>query len=71
MCHVELSGHALAAARIQRTTVWNTVQFSLNGIVFVLLSDQFPALIGSAVSTVQQTNHNESLKFKKIKDLTK
>ncbi|MFJ1269304.1 Na+/H+ antiporter [Legionella lytica] len=60
MSYVELSGRALAATRIQRTTVWNTVQFSLNGIVFVLLGEQFPEIMSSAVSTVQQSNNKEA-----------
>ncbi|WP_298622131.1 Na+/H+ antiporter [uncultured Legionella sp.] len=59
MSYVELSGRALATTRIQRTTVWNTVQFSLNGIVFVLLGEQFPEIWRSAVSTVQQS-HKEA-----------
>ncbi len=57
MSYVELTGRALATTRIQRTTVWNTVQFSLNGIVFVLLGEQFPDIINAAVFTVQQNTH--------------
>jgi CPA1 family monovalent cation:H+ antiporter len=60
MSYVELSGRALATTRIQRTTVWNTVQFSLNGMVFVLLGEQFPEILSSAVSTVQLNKHNEA-----------
>lgn len=61
MSYVELSGRALATTRIQRTTVWNTVQFSLNGMVFVLLGEQFPEILKSAVTTVQLNEHNEAL----------
>lgn len=61
MSYVELSGRALATTRIQRTTVWNTVQFSLNGMVFVLLGEQFPEILKSAVTTVQLNKHNEAL----------
>ncbi len=42
MSHVELSGRALATTRVQRAAVWDTVQFSLNGIIFVLLGEQLP-----------------------------
>src|SRR5574337_680256 len=37
MSHVELSGRLLATTRMQRAVVWSTAQFTLNGIVFVLL----------------------------------
>lgn len=59
MSHVELSGRALATTRIQRTTVWNAVQFALNGIVFVLLGEQLPRILKSVASTVRQSGHVE------------
>ena len=40
MSYVEFSGRALATTRVQRAAVWDTVQFSLNGIIFVLLGEQ-------------------------------
>lgn len=48
MSYVELSGHALAATRIQRSAVWDTVQFSLNGVMFVLLGEQLPSILKGA-----------------------
>lgn len=42
MSYVELGGRAQAATRVQRAAVWDTVHFSLNGIVFVLLGEQLP-----------------------------
>ncbi|HAV35572.1 MAG TPA: Na+/H+ antiporter, partial [Massilia sp.] len=44
MSYVELSGRALATTRIRRTVVWDTVQFSLNGVMFVLLGEQLPEI---------------------------
>lgn len=57
MSYSELSGRALASTRMQRTAVWDTVQFSLNGVMFVLLGEQLPGILDSAVTTVQQSNH--------------
>jgi CPA1 family monovalent cation:H+ antiporter len=57
MSYVELSGRALATTRVQRTAVWDTVQFSLNGIMFVLLGEQLPGILRGAVDTVQQSGH--------------
>lgn len=58
MSYVELSGRALASTRVQRTAVWNTVQFTLNGIMFVLLGEQLPEIFRGAVRVVQQTGHD-------------
>ncbi|KAF7598045.1 MAG: Na+/H+ antiporter [Candidatus Dactylopiibacterium carminicum] len=57
MSYVELSGHALASTRIQRTVVWNTLQFTLNGIMFVLLGEQLPRIFRGAVQVVEETGH--------------
>jgi CPA1 family monovalent cation:H+ antiporter len=45
MSYIELSGRALATTRIQRTAVWDTVRFTLNGLMFVLLGEQLPAIV--------------------------
>jgi Na+/H+ antiporter len=57
MSQVELSGRALASTRLQRTTVWDTVQFSLNGIMFVLLGEQLPSIFRGAANSVEQSGH--------------
>ena len=57
MSYVELSGRALATTRLHRAAVWDTVQFSLNGIMFVLLGEQLPAILKNAVAAVQQSGH--------------
>ncbi|WP_306397879.1 Na+/H+ antiporter [Telluria beijingensis] len=49
MSYVELSGRALATTRVRRAVVWDTVQFSLNGIMFVLLGEQLPAIVKAAL----------------------
>jgi CPA1 family monovalent cation:H+ antiporter len=57
MSYVELNGHALATTRMQRTAVWDTTQFTLNGIVFVLLGEQLPDILRGAVVSVEQAGH--------------
>ncbi|MFL6547844.1 MAG: Na+/H+ antiporter [Povalibacter sp.] len=57
MSYAELSGRALASTRVQRTAVWDTVQFALNGIMFVLLGEQLPSIFSGALEVVQQSDH--------------
>lgn len=45
MHYTELSGAPMAATRMQRTAVWDTVQFILNGIIFVMLGEQLPRML--------------------------
>jgi Na+/H+ antiporter len=49
MSYVELNGRASAATRVQRTAVWDTVQFTLNGVMFVLLGEQLPDIVRGAI----------------------
>lgn len=49
MSYVELSGRALATTRVRRAVVWDTVQFALNGIMFVLLGEQLPNIVKAAL----------------------
>jgi CPA1 family monovalent cation:H+ antiporter len=49
MSYVELSGRALATTRVRRAVVWDTVQFSLNGVMFVLLGEQLPEIVQRAM----------------------
>ncbi|MBK4736627.1 Na+/H+ antiporter [Noviherbaspirillum pedocola] len=57
MSYVEIGGRALAATRLQRAAVWDTMQFSLNGIMFVLLGEQLPSILRDAADTVEQSGH--------------
>lgn len=49
MSYVELSGRALASTRVRRAAVWDTVQFTLNGAIFVLIGEQLPDIFSGAV----------------------
>jgi CPA1 family monovalent cation:H+ antiporter len=52
MSYVELSGRALATTRVRRAMVWDTVQFALNGVMFVLLGEQLPNVLRGALSAI-------------------
>ncbi|WP_329740771.1 Na+/H+ antiporter [Dyella sp. A6] len=54
MSYVELSGRAMANMRMQRAAVWATVQFALNGVVFVLMGEQLPRILHGALASVAQ-----------------
>ncbi|PZQ61271.1 MAG: Na+/H+ antiporter [Sphingomonas taxi] len=58
MTFAELSRQALPATRMRRNSVWDTIQFALNGIIFVLLGEQLPVILAGARETVKLTNHD-------------
>ncbi|MCM2328866.1 MAG: Na+/H+ antiporter [Lysobacter sp.] len=55
MSYVELTGRAPPSTRVDRAAVWDTAQFALNGIVFVLLGEQLPGILRGAVTSVSQS----------------
>lgn len=59
MGFVEGSGKALAATRVRRAAVWDTVQYAANGVIFVLLGEQMPGILNGAANTVRMTGHHE------------
>lgn len=59
MSYAELTGRTLAATRMQRAAVWDTVRFALNGVMFVLLGEQLPGIFAGAVEAVRQSNHED------------
>ena len=60
MSYAEITGPAPATTRVRRNVVWDTIQFALNGIIFVLLGEQVPAIVASAATTVRMTGHHQS-----------
>jgi CPA1 family monovalent cation:H+ antiporter len=60
MSYVEIAGQVLAITRVRRNAVWDTVQFSLNGTIFVLLGQQFPRLIAGAANSVGAGSQSQS-----------
>jgi len=57
MSFTENSLRNMAATRIRRLAVWDMLQFVANGIVFVLLGEQLPQIIGNAKTVVEDTGH--------------
>ena len=58
MSTIELSGHISPLTRMRRTTVWDSLQFTLNGFIFVLLGEQLPNIFTGAIRLVKQTGHH-------------
>lgn len=61
MSYVEQSGQALPVTRVRRSAVWDLVQFTANGIIFVLLGEQLPQLFTGAARVVRETGHHEPI----------
>src|SRR3546814_12069430 len=56
---VERTGEIEATTRIRRNTVWDTIQFAANGIIFVLLGEQLPVILANAAENVRITGNHE------------
>lgn len=57
MSYTELWGDSPGTTRMQRAAVWDTVEFALNGVMFVLLGEQLPGILSGAERVVSQSNH--------------
>ncbi|MCH7861459.1 Na+/H+ antiporter [Sphingomonas sp. NPDC092331] len=57
MTFAEISRQAMAVTRMRRNSVWDTLQFTLNGVIFVLLGEQLPGIVAGAKQTVLLTGH--------------
>ena len=60
MSYVELTGRVSGSMRVQRTAVWNMLQFSFNGIMFVLLGEQLPGIVKRAIDTMGESGHHSA-----------
>ena len=49
-----------AGTRIRRRAVWDMLQFTLNGVIFVLLGEQLPWFFNGAQATVAATGHSSA-----------
>jgi Na+/H+ antiporter len=59
MGFTERQGSALAQTRIRRAAVWDAVQFTANGLIFVILGEQMPSILDRAAEVVQTTERSE------------
>ncbi|WP_239002670.1 Na+/H+ antiporter [Rhodovastum atsumiense] len=55
---IDAEGLASAAARTRMNAVWDTIQFAANGVIFVLLGEQLPVILGRAAETAWLTGHD-------------
>ncbi len=46
----ELGGKALPLTRLRRAAIWETLEFTLNGIIFILLGEQLPGIAEKALA---------------------
>ena len=60
MSYVELTGRVSGSMRVQRAGVWNMLQFSFNGIMFVLLGEQLPGIVERATTTMNESGHQSA-----------
>jgi CPA1 family monovalent cation:H+ antiporter len=61
MSYVEQSGQALPITRVRRSAVWDLIQFTASGTIFVLLGEQLPQLVAGAARAVREAGHHESI----------
>jgi monovalent cation/hydrogen antiporter len=61
MSYVEQGGQALPITRVRRSAVWDLVQFTASGIIFVLLGEQLPRLATGAALVVREAGHHEPI----------
>lgn len=57
MSHEERAGRASAVTRLRRAAVWDAVQFTGNGVIFVLLGQSLPGIIAGARQALAATGH--------------
>lgn len=63
MHYGELAGRPQAATRMQRNAVWDTVQATLNGVIFVLLGEQLPDLLADLPEAAEATGAGGALRL--------
>jgi CPA1 family monovalent cation:H+ antiporter len=61
MSYAEQSGQALPITRVRRVAVWDMVQFSANGVIFVLLGEQLPQIARRAAVVMEGIGHRHWL----------
>lgn len=61
MSYVEQTGRALPVTRMRRVAVWDMLQLSLNGAMFVLLGEQLPTIALSAADAMGEAGISQPL----------
>lgn len=58
MHYEQLSGPRLLATRMKSSAVWNMLQTTLNGMIFLMLGEQLPRLIQTLPDVARQAGVN-------------
>lgn len=58
MSRIEVSAQTLAVTRIRRSAVWETLQFALNGSIFLLLGEQLPGILARFHAGTAESGHD-------------
>lgn len=61
MSYVDQSGHVQAVTRVRRAAVWTTTEFAANGVIFVLLGEQLPAIVTGAAESAWKSDRAGSI----------
>ncbi len=61
MSYTEQRNPVLGETRMRRNAVWDMIQYTANGIIFVLLGEQLPSIAARAAHVVQVTGHTDPL----------
>lgn len=57
MSRLELQGGIAPLTRMRRGAIWDTVQFTLNGAIFVLLGEQLPDIFEDAINVATKIDN--------------
>lgn len=57
MNFVDMRGTHMAETRVQRKHFWDTIQYCLNGAIFILMGEQMPSIIKSLDVAAKQAGH--------------
>lgn len=60
MSWIEVGGSVRAVTRIRRNAVWETLQFALNGSIFLLLGEQLPDIVQRVHVGAAESGHGGS-----------
>lgn len=61
MNFAELTMPTLADTRVRSNAVWDMIQFAANGVIFVLLGEQLPGILGKAAESVSAVGHQDPM----------
>lgn len=59
--YTETQNPADGDTRIRSLAVWDMIQLALNGLMFVLLGEQLPKIVDSAIDVVSEAGHHSPL----------